>query len=124
VVECEQPRRAQRRGTGRSDPIDAHLAVLAALRLDTGRLPTPRAGGDREALPILLAARQEITAAATAQASRLRALLLAGDDTGRRAARAAPTKRGPGRAGRARAARSGRARTCRPPGPDPPPRAR
>jgi transposase len=34
VLECEQPRRrAQRRGKGKSDPIDAHLAVLAALRL-------------------------------------------------------------------------------------------
>jgi transposase len=92
VIECEQPRRAQRRGKGKSDPIDAHLAVLAALRLDTGRLPVPRADGDREALRILLVARQEITAAATAQASRLRALLLAGDDTDRRAARAALTR--------------------------------
>jgi hypothetical protein len=87
VIECEQPRRAQRRGKGKSDPIDAHLAVLAALRLDTGRLPVPRADGDREALRILLVARQEITVACTAQASRLRALLLAGDDTDRRAAR-------------------------------------
>jgi transposase len=87
VIECEQPRRKQRRGRGKSDPIDAHLAVLAALRLDTSRVPVPRADGDREALRILLVARQEITAAATAQASRLRALLLAGDDTDRRAAR-------------------------------------
>jgi transposase len=87
VIECEQPSRKQRRGKGKSDPIDAHLAVLAALRLDTGRLPVPRADGDREALRILLVARQEITAAATAQASRLRALLLTGDDTDRRAAR-------------------------------------
>jgi hypothetical protein len=47
----------------------------------------PRAGGDREALRILLVARQEITVACTAQTSRLRALLLAGDDTSRRAAR-------------------------------------
>jgi transposase len=47
----------------------------------------PRAGGDREALRILLVARQEITVACTAQTSRLRALLLAGDDIGRRAAR-------------------------------------
>jgi transposase len=61
--------------------------VLAALRLDTGRLPVPRADGDREALRILLVARQEITVARTAQAGRLRALLLAGDDTDRRAAR-------------------------------------
>jgi transposase len=87
VLECEQPRRKQRRGRGKSDPIDAHLAVLAALRLDAGRLPVPRADGDREALRILLVARQEITVASTAQAGRLRALLLAGDDTDRRAAR-------------------------------------
>jgi len=87
VLECEQPRRKQRRGTGKSDPIDAHLAVLAALRLDTSRLPVPRSDGDREALRILLVARHEITGACTAQAGRLRALLLGGDDTGRRAAR-------------------------------------
>jgi transposase len=87
VIECEQPSRKQRRGKGKSDPIDAHLAVLAALRLDADRLPVPRAGGDREALRILLVARQEITVAATAQSSRLRALLLTGDDTDRRAAR-------------------------------------
>jgi transposase len=87
VIECEQPGRKQRRGKGKSDPIDAHLAVLAALRLDTGRLPVPRADGDREALRILLVARQEITEAATARAGRLRALLLAGDDGDRRAAR-------------------------------------
>jgi transposase len=54
VIECEQPGRAQRRGKGKSDPIDAHLAVLAALRLDANRLPVPRADGDREALRILL----------------------------------------------------------------------
>jgi transposase len=87
VIECEQPRRKQRRGKGKSDPIDAHLAVLAALQLDAARVPVPRADGDREALRILLVARQEIRAAATGQASRLRALLLAGDDTDRRAAR-------------------------------------
>src|SRR5215813_4220887 len=74
VIECEQPSRRQRRGKGKSDPIDAHLAVLAALRLDTSRLPVPRADGDREALRILLVARQEITGARTAQANRLRAL--------------------------------------------------
>ena len=88
VIECEQPSRRQRRGRGKSDPIDAHLAVLAALRLDADRLPVPRADGDREALRILLGARQDITVASTAQTNRLRALLLAGDDTDRRAAAA------------------------------------
>ena len=92
VIECEQPSRRQRRGKGKSDPIDAHLAVLAALRMDTGRLAVPRADGDREALRILLVARQEMTEASTAQANRLRALLLAGDDTDRRAARRALAK--------------------------------
>ena len=103
VIECERPSRKRRRGKGKSDPIDAHLAVLAALRLDAARLPVPRADGDREALRILLVARQEIRAARTAQASRLRALLLAGDDdTDRRAARKALT-------GAALAALAGRA---------------
>jgi transposase len=87
VVECEQPDRKQRRGKGKSDPIDAHLAVLTALRLDPDRLPTPRADGDREALRILLAARHELTTTSTAQSNRLRALLLAGDDSDRQAAR-------------------------------------
>ena len=92
VLECEQPHRKARRGRGKSDPIDAHLAVLAALRLDADRLPTPRADGDREALRILLSARQELTTASTAQTNRLRALLLGGDDTDRELARGALTE--------------------------------
>jgi transposase len=92
VLECEQPSRRKRRGKGKSDPIDAHLAVLAALRLDAGQLPVPRADGDREALRILLVARQEIAEARTAQIGRLRALLLAGDDTDRQTARKALTQ--------------------------------
>jgi len=51
-----------------------------------------RADGDREALRILLVARQEITQARTAQIGRLRALLLTGDDTDRQAARKALTR--------------------------------
>jgi transposase len=91
VIECGQPARRQRRGKGKSDPIDAHLAVLAGLRMDTSQVPELRADGDREALRILLGARQEITVASTAQVSRLRALLLAGDDADRQAARTALT---------------------------------
>ncbi len=81
VIECEQPNRKARRGKGKSDPIDAHLAVLAALRLDADQLPLPRADGDREALRILLSARHELSVATTAQTNRLRALLLGGEDT-------------------------------------------
>lgn len=87
VIECEQPHRKHRRGKGKSDPIDAHLAVLTALRLDADRLPTPRADGDREALRILLSARQELTTTSTGQTNRLRALLLSGDDADRQSAR-------------------------------------
>lgn len=61
VIECEQPNRKVRRGKGKSDPIDAHLAVLTALQLPADRLPAPRADGDREALRILLTARTELT---------------------------------------------------------------
>ena len=70
VLECQQPHRTASHGKGKSDPIDAHLAVLTALRLDTNRLPTPRADGDREALQLLLIARQELTTASTAQTNR------------------------------------------------------
>ena len=91
VIESEQPSRGQRRGKGKSDPIDAHLAVLAALRLDAARLPTPRTDGDREALRILLGARHELTVASTAQTNRLRALLLGGTDTDRDTARGSLT---------------------------------
>ncbi len=42
VIECEQPNRKIRRGRGKSDPIDAHLTVLTALRTPTDLYP-PRA---------------------------------------------------------------------------------
>jgi transposase len=87
VIEVEQPARKDRRGIGKSDEIDAMLAVQFLARCDTDRLPTPRADGDREALRILLIAREELTTAATAATNRLRALLLAGDDRDRAAAR-------------------------------------
>ena len=88
VIEAEQPRRTHRRGRGKSDSIDAHLAVLSAVGLDAAKLPTPRTDGDREALRILLCARQELTTTSTGQINRLRALLRDGDDTDRRLARA------------------------------------
>jgi len=92
VIEAEQPSRKTRRGKGKSDPIDAHLAVLFALGLDADKLPTPRADGDREALRILLCARQELTTTATGQTNRLRALLRDGDDAERRVARSGLTE--------------------------------
>jgi hypothetical protein len=91
VIEAEQTTRKTRRGKGKSDPIDAHLAVLFALSLDAAKLPTTRADGDREALRILLCTRQELTTTSTGQTNRLTALLRDGDDTDRRLARAKMT---------------------------------
>jgi transposase len=95
-VRTTPPQNPPRQGqvSGKSDPIDAHLAVLTALRLDTSQLPIPRADGDREALRILLGARHELTVTSTAQINRLRALLRDGHDdtdTDRQLARAALT---------------------------------
>jgi transposase len=83
VVELERPARAERRGRGKSDPIDAVLGVRKALGLDAAALPTPRADGDREALRILLIARAEMTGDKTAKTNRLIALLRSGDDAER-----------------------------------------
>lgn len=90
VVEIERPRRAERR-RGKSDPIDARLAALHALRLDAERLPTPRGDGDREALRILLGARREMVATRTRTVNRLRALLLTGDEQDRAMSRSSLT---------------------------------
>src|SRR5215203_1612913 len=62
VIDCEQPNRKARHGKGKSDPIDAHLAVLAALRqMPIGYCTACRwrPGG----AAILLGARHELTVA-------------------------------------------------------------
>jgi transposase len=91
VTEVEQPTRKGRRA-GKSDTIDAELAARAVLRLPVELLAQPRADGDREALRILLASRDELTVAKTMQANRLHALLLAGDDADRALGRGAFTQ--------------------------------
>jgi transposase len=119
VLEAEQPTRSDRRGRGKTDAIDAHLAVLWALRLDPGRLPTPRADGDREALRTLLCAREELVTTSTGQINRLKALLRDGDDRDRALARGKFTdadlntltrRRQPTEATRAQAVRHGELR--------------
>jgi len=87
VVEVEQPSRKDRRGKGKSDPIDAHHAVLSTLAMDAAKLPTPRADGDREALRILLIGHEAITETKTAHINALRALLTTGDEDDRQLAR-------------------------------------
>lgn len=66
VVELDRPERAHRRNGAKSDPLDAIRAAREAL--SRARLGTPRAGGDRQALSVLLAARRSaVQASADAQ---------------------------------------------------------
>ena len=83
VIELDRPSRAERRGRGKTDAIDAVLGARRALGLNLGALPTPRADGDREALRILLVARVEMTSEKTAKTNRLVALLRTGTDPDR-----------------------------------------
>ena len=87
VIEAKQPRKADRRGRGKTDPIDAHMAAVNALNLETDTLPAPRADGSREALRILSVARREMTNTQTRHINQLRALLLGGDDSERELSR-------------------------------------
>ena len=62
VIELDRPERAKRRNGAKSDPLDAVRAAREAL--SRARLGTPRRGGDRQALSVLLAARRSAVAAA------------------------------------------------------------
>jgi transposase len=56
VVELDRPERAKRRNGAKSDPLDAIRAAREAL--SRPKLGTPRASGQRQGLPVLLAARR------------------------------------------------------------------
>ncbi len=78
VLECERPRRRERR-SGKSDLIDA---ALAARRLVNGEgLSTLRGGGKREELRLLLLERRSASQARTAALNQLHAVLLAAPET-------------------------------------------
>jgi transposase len=73
VFECERPRRRERR-RGKSDLIDA---ALAARRLVVGEgLGSPRGGGRREELRLLLLERRGLVGARTATLNQLQAVLV------------------------------------------------
>ena len=77
VCECERPRRGDRR-RGKNDVIDA---ALAARRLLSGSgLSTPRGGGQREYLRVLLVERRGATQARTAALNQLHALVVTAPD--------------------------------------------
>ena len=75
VHELDRPERAQRRHGAKSDPLDAVRAAREALARPL--LGTPRAGGDRQALSVLLAARASALDAATVAQRQLFSLVIA-----------------------------------------------
>ena len=56
VIELDRPKRAARRNGAKSDALDAIRAAREAMARP--RLGTPRSGGERQALAVLLAARR------------------------------------------------------------------
>jgi transposase len=75
VVEVDRPHRPARRGGAKSDPLDAVRAARDALARD--QMAQPRAGGNRAALAVLVAARRSAVEAATVAQRQLHALITA-----------------------------------------------
>src|SRR3954463_1032382 len=63
VIELDRPKRAARRNGAKSDPLDAIRAAREAMARP--RLGTPRSGGERQALSVLLVARRSAVNAST-----------------------------------------------------------
>src|SRR4051812_2921705 len=63
VVELDRPKRSTRRNGAKSDPLDAIRAAREAMARP--RLGTPRSGGERQALSVLLTARRSAINAST-----------------------------------------------------------
>jgi transposase len=89
VVEVDRPDRQTRRAKGKSDPIDAYAAALAALSGRAAGTPKSR-DGRIEAIRALRVARRSAVKARTQAINQLRALLLTGPE-------AAPTAPRPAR---------------------------
>lgn len=75
VVELDRPERAKRRHGAKSDPLDAVRAAREALARP--KLGTPRSGGERQALSVLLAARRSAVDASTVAQRQLFSLVIA-----------------------------------------------
>jgi transposase len=74
VVEIDRPARPARRDGAKSDDLDAVRAAREAL--SRGHLAAPRARGDREAMRVLLTARQGAVVARTKAIGQLKALIV------------------------------------------------
>ena len=75
VIELDRPKRAARRNGAKSDPLDAIRAAREAMARP--QLGTPRSGGERQALSVLLAARRSAINASTAAQQQVFSLVIA-----------------------------------------------
>jgi len=75
VIELDRPKRAARRNGAKSDPLDAIRAAREAMARP--RLGTPRTGGERQALSVLLAARRSAINASTEAQQQVFSLVIA-----------------------------------------------
>jgi transposase len=75
VVELDRPKRAARRNGAKSDPLDAIRAAREAMARP--RWGTPRTGGERQALSVLLAARRSAINASTEAQQQVFSLVIA-----------------------------------------------
>jgi transposase len=91
VVEAGRPARGSRRPNGKSDPADARLAARTALA--TANHAQPRADGQREALRILLVAREHASTTRTAAVNVFKSLILTAPEQLRQSLRALSTPR-------------------------------
>ena len=75
VLELDRPERPRRRRGAKSDPLDAVRAAREAIARPVHG--TPRSGGDRQALSVLLAARRSAVDASTVAQRQLFSLVIA-----------------------------------------------
>jgi len=75
VIELGRPKRVARRNGAKSDPLDAIRAAREALARP--QLGTPRSGGERQALSVLLAARRSAINASTEAQEQVFSLVVA-----------------------------------------------
>ncbi|MGX5770294.1 IS110 family transposase [Microbacterium trichothecenolyticum] len=80
VVEAPRINARSRRGVGKSDPLDARAIAAAVLPLEENQLRRPRADdGMRQALRVLVAARDQLAVEKTVNVNALTALLRTND---------------------------------------------
>ena len=80
VIEAPRMNAKARHGIGKSDPLDAHSIATAVLPLEDARLRRPRADdGTRQALRVLVTARDQLAQEKTMNVNALTALLRTND---------------------------------------------